>query len=159
MTDLPETNEILNTGLGSGKPYLGSPKIVQAIIREYLHDLNTLRSEQVQRGTDPVPQIKGLAERLQQVFYGKDDRYQAFAWNRETSLGRALVETCDIGGDASDAVFRLGVRMAKEYLRDLVAYENGTLDDAGIQTEIDSLIRRYTLILSGAGTAGEENVH
>ena len=138
MTDLPETNEILNTGLGSGKPYLGSPKIVQAIIREYLHDLSTLRSEQVQRGADPVPQIKGMAERLQQVFYGKDDRYQAFAWNRESSLGRALVEDCDIGGDASDAVFRLGgnvppgaeirIRVVLEPTRDAIGVPDHVLD-------------------------------
>ena len=158
MTNLPETNEILRTGLGSGKPYLGSPKVVESIVREYLNDLTTLRTEQVQRGADPVSSIDGLAQHMQAVFYGEDETYQPFAWNRETSLGQALLRDCDIGGETSDAVYRLALRMAKEYLGDLVAYENGTVDDDSFQAAIDELVHRYTLILSGTGTAGENNV-
>lgn len=158
MTDLPETNEILKTGLGTDKPYLGSPSVVAGIVREYLSDLTTLRTEQVQRGTSPLEGIDGLAQHLQRVFFGQDDTYLAYAWNRETSLGQALVRDGDIGGEASDAVYRLGLRLAKEYLSDLIAYENDTMDAESFNASIDGLVERYTLILSGAGTAGDGNV-
>lgn len=158
MADLPETNEILKTGLGTDKPYLGSPAVVAGVVREYLNDLTTLRSEQVKNGTNPMQDIEGLAQQLQHVFYGEDDSYLPYAWNRETSLGQALVRDGDIGGDTSDAVHRLGLRLAKEYLRDLIGYENDTLGDEQFQEAVDELVHRYTLILSGAGTAGEEHV-
>ncbi len=158
MAKLPETNEILKTGLSDEKPYLGSPGVVSGIVREYLHELTTIRSEQVQNEADAMPLIDAAAKRLQGVFYGEDDGYLPYAWNRESSLGLALVRDADIGGETGDAVYRLAVRMAKEFLSDLIAYENDTLDDEHFRKAVDALDRRYTMMLSGASTAGEDYV-
>lgn len=154
MQSIPETDEILNTGLGSGRPYLGSPKVVDGILREYLSDLVSIRTAQVERGDDPVPKIIEIAKGLQSVFYGLDARFQPFAWNKPGSLGAALVNDCGIGGEVDDAVYRLAVRIAKEHLSDLVAYEAGRMDDEHIRQSIDDLLKRYTVILSGAMIGG-----
>lgn len=149
MAGIPETNEILETGLGSGKPYLGSPKVVESILREYLFDLTSMRSAQLENGSDPLPRVKELSEALQKVFYGEDERYQSYAWNKPESFGRYLVEGCGIGGETSDAVSRVGFRIAKEYLKDLVDHERDILDELEMQASVDRIIKKYTSIFMG----------
>ncbi len=144
-----ETNEILNTGIGGGKPYLGSPVVVQGIIRHYLFDLTSARTSQVQDGSDPVMETRKLATGVQDVFYGKDDRFLSFAWNKPGSLGKFLVERCGIGGEYDDAVFLLALRIAKEHFGNLVMYENDSISDEQMQSSIDDLIKKYTPLLCG----------
>lgn len=146
---IPETNEILNTGLRPGKPYLGSPVVVEDVVREYLADLNEIRTKQVSSGVDPVPLIQSCADRLQDTFYGKSDRFQVSAWHREKSLGKALVEGAGIGGDTSDAVSRVGLRIAKEFYRDLIAYEDGRIADEAMKSEVNKLVSLYVRVFLG----------
>ena len=152
-----ETNEILNTGLSTGRPYLGSPKVVEGVLREYLVDLTSLRTAHVEKGEDMLPHLLGQAKLIQDIFYGADARFLPFAWNKPESLGAALVNECGIGGEISDAVIRVAVRIAKEFLSDLIAFEEGRIDESHMQVSVDELVKRYSAILSGAAMLGDRH--
>ncbi len=152
MQPIPDSNELFETGLGSGKPYLGSPGVVEQIVRHYLLDINAVRSGQAKGlAGDHERAIRDLADGVQKVFYGQDDRFQPFAWNRENTLGRALVDQCGIGGETSDAVFRMALRIARDYLRNLSAFEDDRIGDDYFKAEIDKMVALYTGILVGNG--------
>lgn len=104
-----------------------------------------------------MPVISDACKQFQNVFYGKNDKYLAFAWNREDQLGNALVHGCEIGGSTSDAVERLAVRIAREYLTDLVANEDSNLSDAELQKTVDKILNFYPPILCGARGGNDDN--
>ena len=85
------------------------------------------------------------------MFLGQDSSYQASYWNREQGLATALVERCDIGGETSDAVMRLFVRMYREFIEDMASHEHERLSDEQFQQSIDALLVKYTHILIGRG--------
>lgn len=152
MAKIPDSTELFEIGLGSGKPYLGSPEIVEQILRNYILDIHHLRVAQVKGDErDPVQDIPALATGLQKVFYGQDDRFQAFPWNRENVLGRMLVEQAGIGGDTSDAVYRVGIRIAKEYMQNLNAFEDDRISEDYFKAELDKMVALYTRVLVGNG--------
>lgn len=143
------TDEILETGLKPGKPYLGTPSVVEGVIREYLGDLKDLRIRQLEDGSDTVPAMKDLARRFQAVFYGEDDRYLPYAWNRPNLLGRALVDVCGIGGEVDDAVARLAGRIARDFFRISIDFENDQIDEGELQEKLDALVSLFTKVLLG----------
>jgi hypothetical protein len=143
---IPDSEVLFDSGLGGGKPYLGSPAVVDQLLREALHRVTVLRREQLESGADPVPGILQIGADLQAVFYGADTRYQASAWNSPKHLGRMLVGQCGIGGDVSDAVARAATRMTRDFITDLVASEQGRMTEAEFQASTDALLLKFTQI-------------
>ena len=146
---IPEPNTILDTGLGNGLPYLGSPSVVNGIIRQYIKDLTDLRSKAVESGDDLSDQVADLANKMQDVFYGHDRNYLSSAWHKESSLGQSLVDGSWVGGETHDAAFRACLRMAKEYLTDLISFEDDRISEAQMKASVDDIIARYTAIFTG----------
>lgn len=145
MPQLPETNEILNTGLKAGTPYLGTPSVVDKILRQFLHSLNELRA-------DPASLATGLmanARRLQDVFYGQTEHYLGGSFHREIGIGAFLVNDCKIGGDTSDAVVRAGIRLAKSFFEIAVQFEADHIDEQGMQEKVDALLATWGKVFLG----------
>lgn len=150
---LPDSEALFDSGLGGGKPYLGSPAVVDQLLRDALHQVTVLRREQLESGADPVPGILQIGADLQAVFYGSDTRYQASAWNSPKHLGRMLVGQCGIGGEVDDAVARAATRMVRDFVTDLVANEEDALTDDQLRVSVDDLLQKYTQIFVGAPDA------
>lgn len=149
MNRIPETNEILHTGLEAGKPFLGTPSVMEAVIRKYMHDLTALRVAQVKNGDDLVDGLMALGNKFQSIVYGHDPRYLAGSFYQEAQLGKYLVEACDMGGEVIDAGFRAGIRMARDFFNILAEHEDDTTDAPEAQTQIDELVKLWVRILSG----------
>lgn len=150
---LIDSDALLNSGLGPGKPYLGSPRVVDGVLRDALQRVTAMRAAQLKTGADPVPGIRELAAELQRVFYGQDPRFLASAWNGPGSLGEALVNQCGIGGEAEDAAERAAIRMVKEFVSDMVSHEHDRLSEPEMQGAVDDLIAKYTRIFVGSADA------
>lgn len=144
---LPDSDALIEAGPTRGKPYLGSPGVVDQILRHALFDVLAAR----RAGDDLVEHVKTKAADLARVFLGQDSSYQASYWNREQGLATALVERCDIGGETSDAVMRLFVRMYREFIEDMASHEHERLSDEQFQQSIGALLVKYTHILIGRG--------
>ena len=150
---LIDSDALLNAGLDAGKAYLGSPRVVDAILRDALQRVAAIRADQLKTGADPMPEIRSLAAELQRTFYGQDPSFLASAWNSPGSLGEALVNQCGVGGDIEDAAERAAIRMVREFLSDLVAHEHDALDEPAMHGAIDALLGKYTAIFVGSADA------
>lgn len=151
---LVDSDALLHAGFGEGQHYLGSPMVVDAILRDALQRVAAMRVAQLKGGPHPADGIRDLAAELQRIFYGQSQGgYQSSAWNSPDQLGRALVERCWVGGDVSDAAMRAAVRMVKEFVSDLVAHEQDGLTEAEMQTAVDALLSKYTRIFVGSSDA------
>lgn len=143
------TDEILKTGLKAGRPYLGTPSVVEGVLRGYLLELKDFRTKQLLEGDDPRPHVSSAADRLQAIFYGQDKEYLASGWNTEDSLGKFLVKDCGIGGDTKDAVRRIGVRIARDFYKILTAFEADDITDEKTQEKINALVKLFIQALLG----------
>lgn len=150
---IPDSDALIEDGPSTSKPYLGSPAVVDGILRHVLYDITAARRAQLEQGTDVTPIVLAQAENLQRIFYGQDGSYQAFAWNSPRHLGRALVESAGIGGSTDDAVKRASVRMIRDFVQDMVAHEEGRLAEAQFHAAIDALLSKFTRIFVGSGDA------
>lgn len=151
---LVDSDALLHAGFGDGLHYLGSPMVVDAILRDALQRVSAMRVAQLKGGPQPAVGIRDLAVELQRIFYGQSHGvYQSSAWNSPEQLGRALVERCGIGGDVSDAAMRASVRMVKEFVSDLVAHEQDELTEEEMQAAVDALLSKYTRIFVGSSDA------
>lgn len=148
MQHLPETNEILKTGLTSGKPYLGTPSVVDGIIRDYLHQLAKLRHAQLMDNASLEDGLLKAATALQVTLYGGDSKYLPSTWNTERLLGRFLVDRCGIGGETADAVKRAAIHLASEFY-DIIAHVEGGGDEAGAKRQVDELVATWYRVFTG----------
>lgn len=148
MQHLPETNEMLKTGLTSGKPYLGTPSVVDGILRAYLHKLAQLRASQLQTGAQLEDGLLKAATDLQITLYGGDDKYLPSTWNTERLLGRFLVERCQMGGETADAVKRAAIRLASDFYDIIADVEDGGAEEAA-KARIDTLVQTWYRVFTG----------
>lgn len=146
---MPDSSALIDSADLSGRPFLGSPVVVDQILRHALHDVIECRKVD----GDVVGLVKSKCNELQEIFLGRSNDYHASFWNRETSLGAALVNRSDIGGDTSDAVLRLFVRFFRLFIEDMVSFEQDRISEDDFQKEVDALLRKYTHILIGSGDA------
>lgn len=151
---IPDSDALIESGLSAEKPFLGSPSVIDGLLRHVLFDIAAARGAQIERGEDVIPVVYQKADELQRVLYGQDPAYQPSAWNSPDHLGRALVEDCGIGGDTGDAVRRATVRMIRDFIIDLAAHEEDRLSEQQMQAAVDDLIAKFTRIFVGASDAG-----
>lgn len=150
MDKLPDTQELLKTGLNADKPYLGTFSVVEERVRALLSSVNDLRAKQI--GGDAVnmdAELERLCSEFQRTFYGSNPEYLGSAWNREDQLGRALVEDAGIGGDTSDAVKRLAAKIISDYLGVYLPYEEDKADDEQFRFGLEGIVEFYTHVLLG----------
>jgi len=151
MVSIPDSIEMFSLGLGPGKPYLGTPSVVEKIIRHALERVIVIRREQIEgKNVEAHKAVDNLAKMLQEVFYGKTDGFIPSAWHRPSSLGVALVERAKIGGKVDDAAYRLALRMMKEFLTAYAKFEVDEMEDADFDAEVQRIVTFYTKIFSGA---------
>lgn len=155
MAPLPDTHEIARIGLDADKPFLGSPTVVETLLRDLMAQVTTARGAQLADGTDPMPTLEAAAQRFQTVFYGQDPAYRGSPWNSPRHLGRALVEQAGMGGDREDAVYRLAVRVMAEVARIVAEFEADKLTDQQVQDAIDAAVDLYRGALMGLPVAQE----
>lgn len=149
MNRIPEPNEILNTGLEAGKPFLGTPSVMDAVIRKFIHGLTELRVAQIKDGADLVDGLMSRAQNLQGILYGNDPHYEAGNFYQERQLGYYLVNPCGMEGETSDAAFRAGIRLARDFYNIMAEHENGQLDETQTHGQVDELIKLWVRILTG----------
>ena len=153
MSSIPDSEALFDSGLGGGKPFLGSPVVVDRLLRDVLHKVTEMRGASLVSGADPQPGLRQICADLQTVFYGADSRYQASSWNSPEHLGRMLVEQHGIGGDVTDAVARVILRMIRDFVIDLRGYEEDRLTEAQAQASTDALLLKFTRIFVGSSDA------
>jgi len=150
---IPDSIEMTKLGLGSDeKPYLGSPSVVEGLLRDALANVILIRERQLSgENLDWKAEISKVAVAMQDIFYGRNDVYRPSPWNSEKHLGVALVDRAGIGGSTVDAVFRLMLNMFGEAL---TAYSKFEADENGGDDEfvysIDDLVVKYVSGLVGA---------
>ncbi|MEW6695499.1 hypothetical protein Tther_02228 [Tepidimonas thermarum] len=148
---IPDSDALIESGFSTEKPFLGSPSVIEGLLRRVLYDITVARRAQLERGEDAIAVMLRKADELQRVLYGQDPAYQAYVWNSPKHLGRFLVERCGIGGDTSDAVNRAAIRMMRDFAFDLVAYEDDRITEQQMQASVDALIDKFTRIFVGIG--------
>jgi len=150
MPPIPDSIEMTLLGLTADKPSLGSPTVVNDLLRGLLKLVTELRAEQLQgRRQDILGPIQDEVRRLQDVFYGRDIRYAMTPWFSEKHLGRALVEGAGMEGEAADAVERLLLRMVSEFLDIYLPFENDELPEQELPWRIDALVEFYQAAVMG----------
>ena len=150
MNKLPDTQELLRTGLSTEKPYLGTFSVVEDRVRALLAAVADLRGKQLAgKGVDMKEEIAALCADFQRTFYGKNPDYLGSAWNREDQLGAALVNDAGIGGDTDDAVERLAIKIISDFLGVYVPFEQEEIDDEQFQFGMNGTVEFYTHVLLG----------
>lgn len=150
MPPIPDSIEMTRLGLTADKPSLGSPTVVNDLLRGLLKLVTELRVEQLEgKRQDLVAPLQAEARRLQDVFYGRDSSYALTPWFSERHLGRALVDGAGMEGDAADAVERLLLRMISEFLDIYLPFENDELPEQELPWRIDALVEFYQAALMG----------
>lgn len=150
MTQIPDSIEMTLLGLTADKPSLGSPVVVDGLLRGLLKMVTELRVEQLEgRRQDLAEPLQAEAKRLQQIFYGRDGSYSMTPWFSERHLGRGLVERAEMGGEASDAVERLMLRMVDEFLDIYLPFENDEIPEEELPWRIDGLVEFYQAAVMG----------
>lgn len=149
MQQIPDSDGLFHAGLSPGVDYLGSPRVVNRILRGALRAIVDFRGRNL-AGGDVAAEAGRIAAGLQSIFYGQDAEYQGSHWHRPSGLGRALVERAGIGGDAADAVERLMLRMIAEYGKAYSLFESGVTSYEALIAEGDRIVNFYVRILVGA---------
>lgn len=150
MNMIPDTQELLRTGLSNEKPYLGSFSVVEDRVRTLLSEVNDLRAKQIADGaTDMQAGLKALCSDFQNTFYGKNPNFIASAWHREDQLGEALVNGAGMGGETGDAVERLAAKIISDYLAFYLPFEAEEIGDEQFQFGIEGVVEFYTHVLLG----------
>ena len=147
---IPDSIELFNSNLGEGK-YLGSPVVVDEIIRETLGTVNAMRIRQADGETiNTANEIGDLCRGFQEIFYGQVKGYTPSVWHRPSGVGQCLVTYCHIGGTSADAVYRMATRMVKEYVSAYSKFERDEMEDMEFDIEIQRIAEFYTKILVGS---------
>lgn len=157
MAPIPDSNGMFFQGLGlDEKPYLGSPSVVEHILRAALNGLVALRTRQIHgEAVDIVGEVSSIALSLQDVFYGGDPRFRHFPWLSVRHLGKALVEQSGVGGDPGDALERVMLKMCMEFMQAYIDFEsNEDGGDEEFRAETDRLVAFYITTVLGIRPAG-----
>jgi hypothetical protein len=151
-TKIPDSVELSTFGLSSETRYLGSPSVVEDVLKMYLASINAIRQEQLHGvPIDVQAKVTEQAKRMQSVFYGHSSAFTYTPWFSVDHLGRALVEKAKLGGDRGDAVYRLFLHIACEYLTAYVAFESDRMSDEDFQKVINRILRLYMHVLLASG--------
>jgi hypothetical protein len=151
-TQIPDSIELTTFGLSGSTRYLGSPSVVQDVLKMFLASLQAIREEQIHDATvDVQARVAQRARQMQSIFYGHSSAFTYTPWFSADHLGRALVEKAKLGGDRGDAVYRLFLRIAREYLTAYVAFESDRMSDDAFQQEINRILRLYSHVLLASG--------
>lgn len=86
---------------------LSIPSVVEALVREYVANVIRIRTRWALgeiTGAEATKQVGDEGLRMQDIFLGKDARYEASAWNTKPMLGEFLRTV--VGGTAEDSISR-----------------------------------------------------
>lgn len=150
MDKLPDTQELLKTGLSPERAYLGTFTVVEDRVRSLLSAVNDLRAKQNEgKPIDMEAELGALCADFQRTFYGKNPDYLGSAWNREDQLGAALVNGAGIGGETSDAVERLAAKIISDFLGVYLPFEAEEMADEQFAFALEGIVEFYTHVLLG----------
>ena len=134
----------------SVKPYLGTPSVVESLVRGVIGDVMSLRRRQLEGNqVDLRQQFTLLGLKLQDTFYGRDESFEPFHWNQPSQLGRSIARDAGLGGAEEDAVMRLAAKMIEEFVPHYLQFEAQKLSDSEFRASVDALVSRYRDILLG----------
>jgi hypothetical protein len=150
VTQTPDSIELFKVGLKDGINYLGTPSVVEKILRNTLNRVMDYRHKQLNgEAVDVSSVVDALAKAIQSVFDGKVDGFHPSPWHKPSAIGVALVERSKMGGSPEDAIYRLALRMIVEFLRAYSAFEDDKMEDAAFDAEVQRIVEFYTKILVG----------
>lgn len=124
--------------------YLGSAKVVDRMVREFVHGVMSASSEN---------EVLELSRKAADVFSGRDSSFiQVDGWCNRGGLGAALEQYINVDGGQPfyDMVATAFLQFATLLMNALVTAGSDTPE---VRAKVDSLIQQMTAILIGAGFA------
>lgn len=145
-----EVGNILHLGLSPEKPYLGSPGVLDKLLRDIIATVAELTQKKARgEAVDSESELNRLTDEFQKTVYGHNEAYVASPWNSPAHLGRYLVERVYLGGKEDDAAKRLADAYIRSFLVPYIAYAEGKIEDSTLESIIDKHTRTYVSHLQG----------
>lgn len=136
----------------AGKPYLGSPEVIDSLVRSFLGRVVDVRKQYLQDEIPPEDaktKVLDLAGQYAAVVMGQSEEYGASAWNSPDQLGEFLSMMLD-GVSPADSAEVFFTRMAADLLNQiLIPSENEQIDDETGQFRVDVLVEESVNALQG----------
>lgn len=138
--------------IATDKPYLGSPEVIDSLVRSFLGRVIDVRKQYLQDEITPKEaeeKVLYLAGQYAAIVMGKNDEYGASAWNSPEQLGDFLAMMLD-GVPPEESAEAFFVRMAADLLNHvLIPAENEQIDDEAGQFRVDVIIEESVNALQG----------
>ena len=133
-------------------PYLGSPSVIDGLVRQYAADVVNIRKRQnAEELTDEEAQaaVIGLAQDAGAIVLGKNPEYKPMKWNNERRLG-VVLRTHYPDGDRFDSPGTAAfVWLANQVLTAAMEIELGR-PDAELQAELNEVFGPFVRVMLGA---------
>ena len=121
---------------------LGDPVVVEGLIRGMLLNVSRIRTDYNAdkiEGEKAASMIEGEAERVANIFQGKDKAYAAMMWNTPEILGARLVEA-GFGEDPATSVQAALLSSVSRLIDEMMEHEKGELEDEDISFRVEVII-------------------
>ena len=147
LMGLPEASSI--EAPDEGLPFLGSPHVIDGIIRAYLKQVLDANADYLagKIGADVVMErVRAAAAPYVEALNGRDDSYGKSAFHAPGKIGAYLMLFGEVADRPEDAVAEFLHWLAAQVLQVV----NNAASDEAMYAEIDSLIERAAAMLLGA---------
>jgi hypothetical protein len=138
--------------ISGSKPFLGSPDVLDALVRSFLGKLVDIRiaynSDQIE-GTEASKQIAALCESHAATVTGRNADYEAAKWNSDEQLGAFLAAMfTDVAADRGAHTFFY--KLAGDFITGvIIPAENEELTDESGSFRTDVLVEEAVAALQG----------